>query len=457
MSASTDLDTLPPAGTVLSPDDALRTFAGGTVLLGGSPLRLLRLGAPGARTVDRWRAGEPLGHAVAERRLARRLLDAGIVHPEPRDARFTPADVTAVIPVKDNPPGAHRIRAATRSFAAHILVDDGSTTPLPDATVRHDTPTGPAGARNTGWHRAGTRLVAFLDSDVTPEPGWLVTLLPLFNDPAVAAVAPRIRSRRGDTALARYEQERSSLDFGDRPAPVRPMSRVGYVPTAALVVRRSALTELDGFDDRLRFGEDVDLVWRLHDSGHTVRYQPTAVAWHEPRATLRTWLRQRYDYGSSAAPLSTKHPGRLACAHLSRWSMLTWGLLAAGRPLPALATALATTTLFPRKLRGQNLPATEALRLAALGHLGAGRHLAEAVRRTWWPALLGAAAVNRTARRTAMLAALPCLLDSHGKGPSWAGLRLLDDLAYGTGVWTGCLHTRTLGPLLPAFTHDSLR
>ncbi|MBF6096422.1 glycosyltransferase family 2 protein, partial [Nocardia cyriacigeorgica] len=89
----------------------------------------------------------------------------------------------------------------------------------------------------------------------------------------------------------------------------------------------AALAELGGFDERLRFGEDVDVVWRLTDAGHLVRYHPAAVVTHRPRATLGSWLRQRYDYGTSAAPLARRHPGRLACARVSAWHALSWGAL----------------------------------------------------------------------------------------------------------------------------------
>ncbi|RCW40965.1 mycofactocin system glycosyltransferase [Halopolyspora algeriensis] len=457
MSAHEDVGELVPEGTFLRPDDSVRRFAGGTVLVGGSPLWLLKLGAQGARVFGRWvNGGEALRRNAGEQRLARRLLDAGLLHPESPRGRFTLADLTLVTPVKDNASGVHRLLEATDELSERIIVDDGSVEPLPEAALRHEKPLGPAAARNAGWQRVRTELIAFVDSDVVPETGWLDAILPLFSDPEVAAVAPRIRSRPGDAPLERYEQDRSALDLGSRPAPVRPMSRVSYVPGAALVVRRSALAELGGFDTRLRFGEDVDLVWRLAASGHTVRYAPESVVWHDPRAGLLEWMRQRFEYGTSAASLSARHPGLLCCAKVSRWSALSWGLLASGRPVTALATAAVTTALFPRALRGRGIPATEALRLAGVGHLGAGRILAEATRRTWWPPALVAALFGGRARAVTSAVLLPCLIESAGKGPSWALLRLLDDLSYGAGVWAGCLKERTIGPLRPQFTDDSL-
>lgn len=452
-----------PAGSRLAGDASLKRYDDGRVLLGGSPLRLLRLGKAGARRVDGWLTGAAVGTGEGDRRLARQLLDAGLMHPVAAEDATTNApsvdDVTLVVPVKDNPTGVARLLAATENLAERIVVDDGSTAPLLHARLRHLTPLGPAAARNAGWRLARTDLVAFLDADTEPEPGWLDAVLPLFADPQVVAVAPRVRStepggteERG-TAIAGYETDRSSLDMGRAPAAVRPMSRVSYVPTAALVVRRSALSTVDGFDTALRFGEDVDLVWRLIAAGGTVRYQPESVVRHEPRRDTKSWLRQRFDYGTSAAPLADRHPGLLSCARLSPWSAAAWALACTGRPALGLAVAGVSTALLPRKLAGRGVPTSVALKLAAKGHLGAGRLLAEATRRAWWPLAL----LTRRGRAVLLAALLPCLVEAMTDGPDdgrirWAMLRVADDLAYGAGVWAGCLRHRTLAPLLPQFT-----
>src|SRR5262249_58689807 len=134
------------------------------------------------------------------------------------------------------------------------------------SVVRRPVNGGPAAARNTGLAAADTPLVAFLDSDCVPGPGWLDALLPHFTDPAVGAVAPRIVPHEaGHTWLARYEGASSTLDMGQRPSIVRPGSRVPYVPGAALVVRAAAAGP--GFAEDMQVGEDVDLVWRLGAAG----------------------------------------------------------------------------------------------------------------------------------------------------------------------------------------------
>ena len=56
-------------------------------------------------------------------------------------------------------------------------------------------------------------------------------------------------------------------------------------------MRRAALEQLGGFAEDLRFGEDVDLVWRLVEAGHRVRYDPRSVHYEvrEMETEGRTW------------------------------------------------------------------------------------------------------------------------------------------------------------------------
>lgn len=414
----------------------------GQVLIGGAPLRVLRLSATGARLVREWRDGAEVEDTPAHRRLAGKLVDAGIAHPRYGQAHLSPADVTVVVPARDPahlPP-------------ADIVIDDGSRTPIPLAAQRHSTARGPAAARNAGLARVRTELTAFLDADTEPQPGWLDALLPHFEDPAVVAVAPRVRSTPGASALAAYERARSALDLGDAPAQVRQGGRVTYVPTAALVVRTAAAREAGGFDERLRFGEDVDFVWRLDGR---VRYEPQSEVLHAPRRTWRAWARQRFDYGTSAAPLALRHGHRaMAPLRVSGWTALAWGLAAARRPGLGAAVALGSAALLPRKLAPLGVPAAEAMRIAVRGHLGAGRYFADALTRTWGPVALPLLARTRRGRLVLALALSRHLRDRARTAPDldpvrWVLARTADDLAYGAGVWRGCLRERTVAPLVP--------
>ncbi|MGP4015057.1 mycofactocin biosynthesis glycosyltransferase MftF [Saccharopolyspora sp. 5N708] len=436
----------------LVPDPGLLRWDNGRILAGGSPFRVMRLSTRGADLVNDWIEGEPASGSAAT--LARRLVRAGMMHPHYDATRFGPDDVTVVVPVRDASPTSLLTALGTTRA---IVVDDGSEQPVAGAAWRHDVARGPAAARNAGWRLVRTPLVAFLDADTVPEPGWLEPVLRHFEDPAVAAVAPRVRSTPGDTALARYESTQSPLDMGTEPGLVRPGGRISYVPTAALVVRVAALRELDGFDEDLRFGEDVDLIWRLIDQRHLVRYEPTAVVQHAPRTRWSALLRQRFDYGTSAGPLGQRHGEAVAPVRASLWSALAWALVLTSRTGAGLAVVGGAAVLLSRKLGKIGVPTRESLRLAVQGNIGAGRIFADAIGRAWAPIAVPLLLFSRRGRVVLGLVALRHLLDWTRERPPldpirWSLARIADDVAYGCGVLRGALKSRSLAPLLPSLS-----
>jgi mycofactocin system glycosyltransferase len=415
-------------------DPRTRRLDGGRTLL--SPTgRLLRLGPGGPQAIHDLAHDE--GDAAA-RRLAATLLDAGAAHPRPDPL---PADdVTVVVPVKDRVAELTVCLAALRGQDV-VVVDDGSRDPAAVAAAcrRHGATLvarpvngGPAAARNTALPMLHKEFVAFLDSDCLPPKGWLEALRGHFVDPSVVAVAPRVAGG-----------PRSPLDLGPRPASVRPGTAVAYVPTAALLVRRTALVP---FDEGLRYGEDVDLVWRLLEAGGVVRYDPTVVVEHIEPTHVRDRLVRRYHYGTSAAPLAQRHPGSLTHLVLPPWPTAVVALALARRPVLAAAVAAVATVRLDRHL--DDLP-TSARCIGAATEgtaLGLGRALA----------LLGPVAwmLARKDRRAAVLLLAPVVKEWRERRPDEDavpyGVRvLLDQAAYGAGVLVGCARHRTAAPLLP--------
>jgi mycofactocin system glycosyltransferase len=453
-----------PGSFTLTEDHATQEFDGGTVLLGGSPLRLFRISERARQLVARWRTGAPVGPRRPAQLLARRLVSAGAFAPVPADATFGAADVTVVVPVRDRPAQLDRLLGALEGLAC-IVVDDASVDAgaVKGIAERHGarfvgltTNVGPAAARNAGLADVHTSLVAFVDSDCVPTVGWLGPLLGHFDDPLVAAVAPRIEQEPGRGGDGRPAVlPRSSLDRGPAPGLVRSGSRIPFVPSAALLVRVHAVDGPDLFDPALRGGEDVDLVWRLGGAGWDVLYEPSSTVTHEGPATLGAFLARRAFYGTTAAPLSRRHGNALAPVHLSGWSLAVWTCILARRPVLALAALAASIGILARRLRGLvRDPVGVAAHIAGGGTMRAALPALGSLTRTWAPALVLGLAFRRTRGASALALLLPALgewpADRDAPDPVRAvALHIADDIAYGTGVWVGCARERTVVPLIP--------
>jgi mycofactocin system glycosyltransferase len=453
-------------------------FDGGSVVMGGSPLRLFRLSPRAGALVERWSDGETVGDRPSEGALARRLVSSGsfvaTVGPDKDAADDGPSerDVTVVVPVRDRSDQLDRLLGTLTEVGAVVVVDDASidASSIEKVAVRHGaifiglaTNVGPAGARNAGLAVAPTPIVAFVDSDCEPSPGWLRPLLDQFRDPLTAAAAPRIvgtalgptatNTRRG--VVSRYAAVRNPLDRGIRPAAVRPLSPVPFVPSAALLVRRDLTEGSELFDPRLRGGEDVDLVWRLTEAGWDVRYVPQSSVVHRGPDRVGPLLGRRAFYGTTAAALWRRHGDAVAPVNVSGWSLAVWALVMRRRPADALAVLAGSIALLALRLTGLvRDPVAVATRIVGGGTVrSALPTLGEAVR-AWSPlALLGL--LHRRTRRVSALALLIPALRDWSADPGeldpvrYAVLHVADDLSYGAGVWLGCARERTVGPLVP--------
>ena len=461
-----------PDSFVLTEDPSTQTFDGGTVVLGGSPLRLFRISERAVGHVARWRAGGPVGASRPAQLLARRLVSSGGFVARPSASTLGPEDVTAVVPVRDRQTQLERLLAALADLAC-VVVDDASADAAATKEIaeRHGARfvglavnSGPAAARNVGLAAVDSTLVAFVDSDCVPREGWLAPLLGHFDDPLVAAVAPRVvpapcGPRAG--VVRRYEAVRSSLDRGPRDGLVRPGSPIPFVPSAALLVRSDVATGPELFDPALRGGEDVDLVWRLGAAGWDVRYEPSSTVAHDGPATLGPFLARQAFYGSTAGPLARRHGEALAPVHASAWSLAVWGLTLARRPVLAQATLAASVAILANRLAGLvRDPVAVAARIAGGGTARSALPALANLARAWSPVLLLGLASRRTRKAAALALLIPAVRDwANDPGTldplRYAALHVADDTAYGAGVWAGSVRARTVVPLVPRFSWRS--
>ena len=220
-----------------------------------------------------------------------------------------------------------------------IVVDNASpdrsgeaVADLPVTVVWEEENLGFGSGCNAGWRRGSAPYVLFLNPDATigPEPlRVLVETLEL--DDHVGAAGPHIAGSDGslDFSIRRFPRIRSTFAqalFVHRLSPaspwadevVRDVQRYGvsgdadWLSGACLMVRRSVLEELNGFDPGFfMYCEDTDICRRIWDLGFSVRFVANAEVGHEggqsaPRSTLLPVL------AASRVRYARQHRSRIA-------------------------------------------------------------------------------------------------------------------------------------------------
>jgi GT2 family glycosyltransferase len=188
-----------------------------------------------------------------------------------------------------------------------------------------------AAACNRGIAAATTELVALLNPDAFPEPGWLAALVAAaarhpdcvaFGSRQMLAGHPGILDGIGDrwhvSGLSWREGHRRAMRREDLEA------REIFSPCAAAALyRRQAVLDVGGFDeDYFCFGEDVDLGYRLRLAGHRARCVPEAVVEHVGGGSTPSEVATYFGHRNTLWTLVKNTPGPLLApallAHLSQ-------------------------------------------------------------------------------------------------------------------------------------------
>jgi glycosyltransferase involved in cell wall biosynthesis len=256
--------------------------------------------------------------------------------------------LTVVVPTRDRPEHLAACLAALRPELTGddvlLVVDSCSQAPVAGA-LRVPRP-GASLARNTGWRAAGTEWVAFVDDDVQVAPGWRAAAEAAVD--GVSLVCGRVA-----VPLAQQGVERPVAVTPDVPEQLLDAGSALRGVSANLLVRRAALEDVGGFDERLgpgtwsRAGEDLELLDRLLLAGHPGRYAPSVLAFHDQWRDRRSLLRLDYGYGIGAGARAVRRGGRPGRA-LAREALWENGLQPLGGDLRkgyqyGVATALVRT------------------------------------------------------------------------------------------------------------------
>jgi GT2 family glycosyltransferase len=193
-----------------------------------------------------------------------------------------------------------------------VIANVKGSVPVGVEALANDRPLGFAANINLGLTRTSGEAVLVSNPDAVPEPGAVATLREFMEaHPRCGVAGPRMvfpdgspqPSRRrfptvGGTIVRRtplrkvvQQDHHYHLDEAPPEGPVEADWMLG----GFLLVRRTMLEELGGFDDGFRlYGEEIDLQYRAMRAGWERWYVPAAVVRHEHQAlTDRRWLTRR--------------------------------------------------------------------------------------------------------------------------------------------------------------------
>jgi cellulose synthase/poly-beta-1,6-N-acetylglucosamine synthase-like glycosyltransferase len=179
--------------------------------------------------------------------------------------------------------------------------------------------TGLSGARNAGMRASRGAIVAFLDDDAAPTPGWLSELLAPFEDPLVMAVTGRVLPFEAEAEARRRAGIEVEQDLGlsprlvdqDTPEWFEICNFGGLGIGTNMALRRASLAVWPGFRESLgrgtptQGGEEHNAFFDLVKRGYRVAYTPTAVVRHRYPHTARSIRRSQFRYLAGAAAYAT--------------------------------------------------------------------------------------------------------------------------------------------------------
>ncbi len=195
-----------------------------------------------------------------------------------------------------------------------IIVLSDEPLPWNDSGIIHEAtgPVSPARKRNHGAQMSKGEILAFIDDDTRPQPGWLKSAFVHFDNPKIGAVggpsiAPLSDPFWAQVSGAVYESWMMSGQERRRYLPQQACD-VHDFPSCNLLVRRSVFNEVGGFGTDFWPGEDTEFCLALTKKGHRIRYEPRALIEHHRRPSLMRHFIQLANYGLHRGYFAKRYP-----------------------------------------------------------------------------------------------------------------------------------------------------
>jgi len=144
-------------------------------------------------------------------------------------------------------------------------------------------------------------VLAFVDADAKLEKEWLKKLVPHLVDLKTAGVSGNIETWNTENPWAR------SIGYDIKTRYARLKNFTGRVATMNLLLKRSVLEEVGGFDEGFPSQYDTELGFRISQLGYKIAFERKATCYHYNRPTVRAYFKQQLQYGKNTVRLYFKH------------------------------------------------------------------------------------------------------------------------------------------------------
>ncbi len=255
-----------------------------------------------------------------------------------------PPDIAVVVPTFNRPEGItallHALAGQTLAPECFevIVVDDcssddtvarltalGGAFPYRLTVLQTPRNAGPGAARNVGWRAATAALLAFLDDDCQPEPGWLEAGRDYLAANEAVGVAQGLTRAPDGVDVHRLQGWYVWRVITDE---------TPYFDACNIFYRRDALADADGFDTEIgwwpSFGfpgavpvawaEDCAAGWAVVEDGWDRGFVTAAVVIHEVETRPLRWHLKHAYLDRAIVALAVAHPGFRAEAFWRPWA-----------------------------------------------------------------------------------------------------------------------------------------
>jgi GT2 family glycosyltransferase len=215
-----------------------------------------------------------------------------------------------------------------------IYVDSGSTDSSLEIasrfcdvkilTIKNQKPTAGRG-RNAGWRAGSGEYVLFLDGDTAVDPDWLTKALSAIKEKVAAVCGQRLEWDQRKNWFHLINNIEWNCEEGE-------IQAFG----GDVLIKRSVLESVNGYNDLLSAGEDPELSYRIRQAGWKIIGLPDLMTHHDiAMDSLSQYLRRSVRSGHAFAEVSWMHlsdPENFwlkETLRIALSSTMPWGFLAA--------------------------------------------------------------------------------------------------------------------------------